>query len=117
MKHIGHPLFSDNTYGGDKIRKGVVFSKYKQFIENCFTELPRQALHAKTLGFVHPATKEDMFFESELPNDMETVIQKWRNVSGTYDFSQKWKKEADASFFHAKTLVSYVKNLYEGYVL
>ncbi|MFT7590814.1 MAG: 23S rRNA pseudouridine1911/1915/1917 synthase [bacterium] len=89
MKYIGHPLFSDSTYGGDKIRKGVVFSKYKQFVENCFTSLPRQALHAKTLGFVHPATKENMFFESDVPEDMETVIQKWRNVSGTYDFNQE----------------------------
>ncbi len=88
MKHIGHPLFSDSTYGGDKIRKGVVFSKYKQFVENCFSKLPRQALHAKTLGFVHPKTNETMFFESELPDDMAQVIQKWRDVSGTYDFNK-----------------------------
>lgn len=79
MKHIGHPLFNDNTYGGDQILKGTTFSKYKQFIQNCFETLPRQALHATTLGFKHPTTNEDVFFESRLPNDMQTVIEKWRN--------------------------------------
>ncbi len=88
MKYLGHPLFSDDTYGGSKILKGVVFSKYKQFVDNCFTILPRQALHAKTLGFIHPFTKEELFFESELPEDMATVVARWRNVSGTYDFQQ-----------------------------
>lgn len=78
MKHIGHPLFNDDFYGGDKIVKGTVFTKYKQFVENCFAICPRQALHAKTLGFVHPTTGEELFFETELPMDMEEVIQKWR---------------------------------------
>jgi 23S rRNA pseudouridine1911/1915/1917 synthase len=78
MKHIGHPLFSDDFYGGDKIVKGTVFAKYKQFVENCFAICPRQALHAKTLGFTHPSTGEAMFFESELPEDMKKLIEKWR---------------------------------------
>jgi len=79
MKYIGHPLFSDDFYGGDKIVKGTVFSKYKQFVENCFDICPRQALHAKTLGFIHPTTKKEMLFDSELPEDMNLVIDKWRN--------------------------------------
>lgn len=79
MKHIGHPLFNDETYGGDKILKGTSFSKYKQFVENCFSILPRQALHAKTLGFIHPVTGKEMLFDSELPDDMAQVIEKWRN--------------------------------------
>ena len=79
MKHIGHPLFNDGTYGGNKILKGTVFSKYKQFVENCFDLLPRQALHAKSLGFVHPVSKEYMNFESELPTDIAAVLEKWRN--------------------------------------
>ncbi|HEU4472809.1 MAG TPA: RluA family pseudouridine synthase [Flavisolibacter sp.] len=78
MKHIGHPLFNDDFYGGDKIVKGTIFSKYKQFVDNCFAICPRQALHAKTLGFVHPATEKEMFFETELPPDMSQVIEKWR---------------------------------------
>jgi 23S rRNA pseudouridine1911/1915/1917 synthase len=81
FKHIGHPLFNDDTYGGDKILKGTTFAKYKQFIENCFEILPRHALHAKSLGFVHPVTKKEMFFDSELPNDMLQVIEKWRKYS------------------------------------
>ncbi|WP_431215005.1 RluA family pseudouridine synthase [Puia sp. P3] len=79
MQHIGHPLFNDDTYGGDKIVKGTVFSKYRQFVDNCFAVCPRHALHAKTIGFVHPATGKDMLFESELPADMREVIAKWRN--------------------------------------
>ncbi len=79
MQYIGHPLFNDETYGGDKIVKGTVFSKYKQFVENCFALCPRQALHAQQLGFEHPITKERMFFESPLPDDMEAVVTKWRN--------------------------------------
>lgn len=79
MKHIGHPLFNDDFYGGDKIVKGTIYAKYKQFVDNCFAVCPRQALHAKTLGFTHPVTGEEMFFESELPNDMKAVIEKWRN--------------------------------------
>jgi 23S rRNA pseudouridine1911/1915/1917 synthase len=78
MKHLGHPLFNDDTYGGDKIVKGTVYAKYKQFVENCFTVCPRQALHAKTLGFTHPHTGKDMLFNTELPADMEEVIEKWR---------------------------------------
>lgn len=78
MKHIGHPLFNDETYGGDRIVKGTVFTKYKQFVENCFELCPRHALHAKTLGFIHPVTREQMQFDSELPPDMQQVIEKWR---------------------------------------
>jgi 23S rRNA pseudouridine1911/1915/1917 synthase len=81
MKHIGHPLFSDDFYGGDKIVKGTVYARYKQFVENCFELCPRQALHAKTLGFVHPTTGKDMFFDTELPEDMTMVIEKWRKYS------------------------------------
>jgi 23S rRNA pseudouridine1911/1915/1917 synthase len=85
MKHIGHPVFNDEVYGGDKILKGTTFSKYKQFVENCFSMLPRQALHAKTLGFIHPVTHEEMLFDSELPEDMAQVIDKWRNYIGHRD--------------------------------
>jgi 23S rRNA pseudouridine1911/1915/1917 synthase len=79
MRHIGHPLFGDLDYEGTRIWKGTVFTKYKQFVNNCFNVLPRQALHAKSLGFIHPKTGEKMFFESELPNDMKEVIQRWEN--------------------------------------
>lgn len=79
--HIGHPLFNDERYGGDKVLKGTTFTKYKQFVENCFAVLPRQALHAKTLGFMHPVTKEFMRFDSELPQDMVECIDKWRNYT------------------------------------
>jgi 23S rRNA pseudouridine1911/1915/1917 synthase len=79
MKHIGHPLFNDEVYGGDKILKGTTFAKYKQFVENCFSILPRHALHAKVLGFKHPTTHEEMLFDSGLPEDMAQVIEKWRN--------------------------------------
>ena len=78
MKSIGHPLFNDDFYGGDRIVKGTVFTKYKQFVDNCFAMCPRQALHAKTLGFIHPTTGEQMDFDTELPTDMAQVIQKWR---------------------------------------
>lgn len=81
MKHIGHTLFSDAVYGGARILKGTVYAKYKQFVENCFAILPRQALHAKTLGFIHPTTGEHLFFDSEIPEDMQTVIQKWRTYT------------------------------------
>ncbi len=81
MKHLGHPLFGDPEYGGDKIIKGTTFSKYKQFIENCFKILPRQALHAKTLGFTHPQTGEWMDFETELPEDMVEVLDRWERYS------------------------------------
>jgi 23S rRNA pseudouridine1911/1915/1917 synthase len=82
MKHIGHPLFNDDTYGGDKIVKGTVFAKYRQFVDNCFAVCPRQALHAKTLGFIHPGTRKEMHFETELPDDMKEVIEKWRAYVG-----------------------------------
>lgn len=76
-KWIGHPLFNDPEYGGDRVLKGTTFTKYKQFVENCFQLLPRQALHAKTLAFTHPVTKEWMEFDSELPQDMQQVLEKW----------------------------------------
>ncbi|MCL3779675.1 RluA family pseudouridine synthase [Prolixibacteraceae bacterium JC049] len=79
MKHIGHPLFNDATYGGDKILKGTTFAKYKQFVNNCFNTCPRQALHAKMLGFDHPVTGEEVILTSELHDDMTEVIEKWRN--------------------------------------
>lgn len=81
MQFIGHPLFNDDFYGGDKIVKGTVFTKYKQFVDNCFNLCKRQALHAKELGFIHPSTRKEMFFESPLPDDMEAVIEKWRKYS------------------------------------
>ncbi|MGG9964417.1 RluA family pseudouridine synthase [Ferruginibacter sp. SUN106] len=82
MQLIGHPLFNDDFYGGDRIVKGTVFTKYKQFVDNCFELCQRQALHAKELGFIHPATNEKMFFESEMPEDMNAVIEKWRKYIG-----------------------------------
>ena len=79
FKYIGHPLFNDDQYGGDQILKGTTFTKYKQFINNCFEILPRQALHAQSLGFIHPSTNKEMSFTSELPDDMQKVIEKWRS--------------------------------------
>jgi 23S rRNA pseudouridine1911/1915/1917 synthase len=79
MKHIGHTLFNDWEYGGDRILKGTVYTKYKQFVDNCFEACPRCALHAATLGFEHPTTGKKIVFESELPSDIEAVIKKWRN--------------------------------------
>ena len=81
MKHIGHTLFNDQRYGGNTILKGTTFSKYKQFVDNCFKVLPRQALHAKTLGFMHPTTNEFMHFDAPIPEDMEVCLDKWRNYS------------------------------------
>ena len=81
MKHIGNPIFNDERYGGDKILKGTIFNKYKQFVENCFKLLPRQALHAKTLSFNHPRTNERLAFETELPNDFKSCFEKWKNYS------------------------------------
>lgn len=83
MKHIGHTLFGDFEYGGDQILKGTTFAKYKQFVQNCLDKLPRQALHAKSLGFHHPTTGEWMYFEKELPEDMHEVIEKWRKYIGS----------------------------------
>lgn len=83
FRHIGHPLFNDERYGGNQILKGTTFAKYKQFVQNCFAVLPRQALHAKTLGFEHPTTGEYMQFDSEVPSDMTACIERWRNyISG-----------------------------------
>ncbi|MDY0215717.1 MAG: RluA family pseudouridine synthase [Bacteroidales bacterium] len=79
MKHIGHPLFNDVTYGGDIILKGTKFTKYKQFIQNCFKILPRQALHAKSLGFSHPVSGKSIFIDSNLPDDMQSTLDKWRH--------------------------------------
>ena len=79
MQYIGHPLFNDERYGGDKILKGTTFSKYKQFIENCFEIMPRHALHARLLGFEHPTTGEQMTFESQTPADFQAVIDRWEN--------------------------------------
>jgi 23S rRNA pseudouridine1911/1915/1917 synthase len=81
MQSIGHPLFNDDFYGGDRIVKGTIYTKYKQFVDNCFALCPRQALHAKELGFKHPVTGKDMFFESPMPEDMSSVIEKWRKYS------------------------------------
>lgn len=83
MKYLGHPLFNDDFYGGDKIVKGTVYAKYKQFVDNCFAICPRQALHAKTLGFTHPATGKEMFFDTNLPPDMTQVIEKWRKYAAS----------------------------------
>ena len=81
MKHIGHTLFNDKRYGGDKILKGTVYTKYKQFVDNCFKLLPRQALHAKTLSFIHPKSNKKISFDSQIPDDMNSVINKWRLYS------------------------------------
>ncbi len=83
MKHKGHPLFNDERYGGHRIMKGTVYSKYKRFVENCFDMMPRQALHAKSLGFTHPATGEEMYFEADLPEDFATVLATWRRYVET----------------------------------
>ncbi|MFD1769832.1 RluA family pseudouridine synthase [Sphingobacterium suaedae] len=85
MKSIGHPLFSDESYGGNKILKGTVFNKYKQFVQNCFELLPRQALHAKSLGFVHPRRKERVHFEVPLPQDFQLALEKWRSYATAVD--------------------------------
>lgn len=81
MKHIGHPLFNDARYGGDQILRGTNTAKYRQFIDNCFATCPRQALHARTLGFVHPHTGEEMFFSAPIPADIQALIERWRNYA------------------------------------
>lgn len=86
MKYIGHVLFNDARYGGDQILKGTTFTKYKQFVQNCFNICPRQALHARILGFVHPTTGEEMLFESPVPSDMEQIIEKWRGYIASRDY-------------------------------
>lgn len=85
MRWVGHPLFNDALYGGDQVLKGTVFTKYKQFVQNCFRVIPRQALHAKTLGFIHPITKERMEFDSELPEDFSAVLEKWEGYVNHVD--------------------------------
>ena len=89
LQHIRHPLFNDATYGGNQILKGTTFTKYKQFVQNCFSLMPRQALHAKSLGFIHPITNKEMLFESELPQDMNNVIEKWRHYSKHKAFDEE----------------------------
>lgn len=84
MRHIGHPLFNDASYGGDAILKGTTFSRYRQFVENCFTTLPRQALHAMVLGFEHPTTGQHLHFESPLPDDFASCLERWRNYTSTH---------------------------------
>jgi 23S rRNA pseudouridine1911/1915/1917 synthase len=81
MNSIGHPLFNDDRYGGDRILNGTIYSKYKQFIDNCFKLLPRHALHAQTLGFEHPVTGKHVFLENQIPSDMMALIEKWRNYA------------------------------------
>lgn len=85
MRHLGHPLFSDERYGGSQILKGTTQSSYRLFVQDCFETCPRQALHARTLGFVHPATGQEMFFTSELPDDMSRLIEKWRGYAAAMD--------------------------------
>ena len=97
LQHIGHPLFNDATYGGNRILKGTTFTKYKQFVQNCFTLLPRQALHAKSLGFTHPTTGKEMQFESELPQDIHAVIEKWRHYSKHKAFEEEVEVVYDIS--------------------
>ena len=89
MQYIGHPLFNDDTYGGDRIVKGTIYTKYKQFVENCFSICPRHALHAQTLGFVHPRTKERVLFESEIAEDMKAVIEKWRGYTKAKNLTEE----------------------------
>ena len=89
MKHIGHTLFNDERYGGDAILKGTTFTKYKQFVDNCFKVLPRQALHAKTLGFEHPITKKFLRFDTPIPQDLQECIEKWRVYSKAQTFTEE----------------------------
>lgn len=93
MNYIGHPLFNDDRYGGDRILKGSLYAKYKRFIDNCFKLLPRQALHAKTLGFVHPVTGKQLFFESPLPEDMRALIEKWRRYANNRTLEEEQEEE------------------------
>jgi 23S rRNA pseudouridine1911/1915/1917 synthase len=88
FRYIGHPLFNDATYGGDQILKGTTFTKYKQFVQNCFKIIPRQALHAKTIGFIHPTTKKQVLFNSELADDLKDVIVKWSNYTLNREFNE-----------------------------
>ena len=89
MKHIGHTLFNDERYGGDQILRGTTFAKYRQFVQNCFDTCPRQALHAKTLGFVHPRTGQEMFFDTEVPTDMTNLIERWRQYISSREINEE----------------------------
>ncbi len=82
LEHIGHPLFNDERYGGNTVLRGTTFTKYKQFVQNCFKVIPRHALHARSLGFIHPVSGEDMYFKTELPPDMQQLLDKWRKYTG-----------------------------------
>jgi 23S rRNA pseudouridine1911/1915/1917 synthase len=93
MKYIGHTLFNDERYGGDEILRGYHHSKYRQFIYNCFAVCPRQALHAKTLGFIHPKTKEEIFLDSPIPDDMMQLIEKWRNFNPNSLYQEKEEED------------------------
>jgi 23S rRNA pseudouridine1911/1915/1917 synthase len=88
FEYIGHPLFNDDRYGGNIIVKGTTFTKYKQFVQNCFNICPRHALHAKSLGFEHPTTGKQMFFDSEIPSDMQQIIEKWRIYVGAREIEE-----------------------------
>ncbi len=85
LEHIGHPVFNDERYGGDHVLRGTTFTKYKQFVQNCFKTLPRHALHAKSLGIIHPSTGKELNFDSELPDDMKQLLEKWRKYTGSRD--------------------------------
>ena len=89
MNYLGHPLFNDERYGGDRILKGSLYTKYKQFIDNCFALCPRQALHARTLGFIHPVTKKRISLESEIPSDMSALLDKWRRYAGSHTLEEE----------------------------
>jgi len=95
MQHIGHPLFNDAPYGGNRVLKGTTFTKYKQFVENCFKVLPRQALHARTLTITHPITGKRMHFESELPADMQAALEKWRHYTHVKPLSDDEEEPLD----------------------
>ena len=88
MKHIGHTLFNDERYGGNQILRGTTFAKYRQFVQNCFDTCPRQALHAKTLGFIHPRTGKEMFFDTEVPTDMTNLIDRWRQYISSREMNE-----------------------------
>ncbi|MBL7883979.1 MAG: RluA family pseudouridine synthase [Bacteroidia bacterium] len=96
MQHIGHSLFNDDTYGGNRILKGTTFAKYKQFVENCFNLLPRHALHAKSLGFNHPTTGKYIHFDSEIPDDMQAVLKKWKTYSNSNEVEDDFIQEDDS---------------------
>ena len=89
LKHIGHPIFNDESYGGSEILKGTTFTRYKQFVQNCFKMMPRQALHAKSLGFIHPTTRQFIHFDSEYPPDLAGVVEKWRHYSAARTMSNE----------------------------